>query len=92
MAGFLDLARLIFPLVVGICLGYFWREKKRLKLDKMASAVILILIFSLGFAVGSNSELLAVMPSIGLAAIVLLAMVSFFSILFLKVARKLAKI
>lgn len=92
VSGFLDLVRLLVPLVVGICLGYFLREKRSLKLGKVASGIILVLIFSLGFAIGSNSELLAVMPRIGLTAIVLLATASFFSILFLKAARRLAKI
>ncbi|MCS7114308.1 MAG: hypothetical protein RMJ15_07465 [Nitrososphaerota archaeon] len=92
MSGFLDVFRLLVPLAVGICFGYFWREKGRLKLGKAASGIILVLIFSLGFAMGSNNELLAIMPRMGLTAVVLLAMASFFSILFLKAARRLTKI
>jgi hypothetical protein len=51
-----------------------------------------MLIFSLGFSIGSNSELLAVMPKVGLNAAVLLTMALLFSILFVKAARKLVKI
>ena len=41
---------------------------------------------------GSNGELLAVMPNVGVTTIVLLAMALFFSILFVKAARKLVRI
>jgi hypothetical protein len=52
----------------------------------------LALIFSLGFSIGSNSELLAVMPSIWLNALVLLVMALLFSVLFAKAVVKLVKI
>jgi hypothetical protein len=88
----LDVARLVLPLVMGIVVGYFLREKKRLNLGKIISGMILILIFSLGFTMGSNGELLAVMPNVGVTTIVLLATALFFSILFVKAARKLVRI
>jgi uncharacterized membrane protein YbjE (DUF340 family) len=84
--------RLILPLVAGIALGYFLRNKKHLNLNKIVSGIILVLIFSLGFTIGSNSDLLAMMPQVGLSAIVLLSTTLLFSILFVKAARKLAKI
>jgi len=40
---------------------------------------------------GSNGELLAVLPSVGLTTIVLLAMTLLFSIIFVKAARRIAK-
>lgn len=92
VSGFLDLVGLLVPLVVGIFLGYLWRKKKRLNVSKVFSGIILVLIFSLGFDIGSNDELLEVIPHIGLTAVVLLAMALFFSMLFLKVARRLVKI
>jgi CHASE2 domain-containing sensor protein len=87
----LDLVRLLVPLAVGIALGYFLR-RRRLNLDKITSGIILVLIFSLGFAMGSNGELLAVMPHVGLTAIVLVVMALLFSIVFVKAARKLVGI
>jgi hypothetical protein len=88
----LDVARLVLPLVTGIVVGYFLREKKRLNLGKIISGIILVLIFSLGFTMGSNGELLAVMPNVGVTTIVLLALALFFSILFVKAAKKLVRI
>ncbi|MGB9741025.1 MAG: LysO family transporter [Candidatus Bathyarchaeia archaeon] len=88
----LDLAKLIIPLVAGIILGYFLRNKKHLNFNKIISGIILVLIFSLGFAIGSNNELLAVMPRVGLGSIVLLSAALFFSILFVEAARKLMKL
>jgi uncharacterized membrane protein YbjE (DUF340 family) len=87
----LDLVRLLVPLAVGIALGYFLR-RRRLNPDKITSGIILVLIFSLGFAMGSNGELLAVMPHVGLTAIVLVVMALLFSIVFVKAARKLVGI
>ncbi|MEM3596745.1 MAG: LysO family transporter [Candidatus Bathyarchaeia archaeon] len=87
-----DIVRLIIPLVVGIVLGYFLRNKKALNLNKVVSGTILMLIFSLGFTIGSNNDLLAMMPNVGLSAAVLLFTTLFFSIIFAKAARKLMKI
>lgn len=92
MPSVLDVVILVFPLVVGIAVGYFLRERKRLSFGRITSGIILVLIFSLGFSMGSNSELLAVMPHVGLTSMVLLALALFFSILFVKAFRKLVKI
>jgi len=90
----IDVVRLVIPLVVGIVLGYFLRNNKSLSLNlnKIVSGTILVLIFSLGFTIGSNNDLLAMMPNVGLSAIVLLSTTLFFSIIFAKAARKLMKI
>lgn len=92
MPNLLDVVRLVLPLVMGIVVGYFLREKRHLNLGKIISGIILVLIFSLGFTMGSNGELLAVMPNVGVTTMVLLAMALFFSILFVKAARKLVRI
>ena len=74
-------------------MGYRLRRKRGiLKVEKLVLVIILALIFSLGFSIGSNSELLAVMPSIWLNALVLLVMALLFSVLFAKAAVKLVKI
>ena len=89
-----DVVRLVIPLVVGIVLGYFLRNNKSLSLNlnKIVSGTILVLIFSLGFTIGSNNDLLAMMPNVGLSAIVLLSTTLLFSKIFAKAARKLMKI
>jgi hypothetical protein len=89
MAGLLDVVMLIPPLIAGMVVGYYLRGKKLLNSGKLLLGIILMLIFSLGFSIGSNAELLAIMPSVGFNALVLLVMALLFSILFVKAARKL---
>jgi len=79
---------LIIPLIAGILLGYFSREKTRLNLDKVTLMAIVVLIFSLGFSIGSNTELLNSMPKIGLTALVMSVLAIIFSVLFVKLARR----
>jgi len=83
---------LVLALVAGIGLGYVLREKKRVDLGKVVFGAIIILIFSMGFSIGSNNELLASMPAVGVNAVVIMALSVVFSIVFLKVARKLVKL
>jgi len=83
---------LVLALIAGIGLGYVLREKKRVDLGKVMFGAIIILIFSMGFSIGSNNELLASMPAIGVNAVVIMALSVVFSIVFLKVARKLVKL
>jgi len=87
----IDLVKLVVPLVAGILLGYFLREKKHFDFSKVTFWVILVLIFSLGFSIGSNNELLNSMPKVGLSTTVILALVLFFSAFFVKVIKKLVK-
>lgn len=79
---------LIIPLIAGILLGYFSREKTRLKLDKVTLMAIVVLIFSLGFSIGSNTELLNSMPKIGLTALVMSILAIIFSVLLVKFAQR----
>jgi len=83
---------LVLALVAGIGLGYVLREKKRVDLRKVVFGAIIILIFSMGFSIGSNNVLLTSMPAIGVNAVVIMALSVVFSIVFLKVARKLVKL
>jgi len=83
------MAKLVIPLVAGIILGYFLRNKERLSVNKIISGIILVLMFSLGFNIGSNNELLAIMPQVGLSTIILLSATLLFSVLFVEAARKL---
>jgi uncharacterized membrane protein YbjE (DUF340 family) len=83
---------LIIPLAAGILVGYLLREKKKINLDKTTIAIILVLIFSLGFTIGSDNNLLASMPRVGVSAIVMAVSAITFSVLFVMLARRRFKI
>jgi uncharacterized membrane protein YbjE (DUF340 family) len=87
----LTLVYLVVPLIVGVALGYLLQEKKFPKLDKISLAVIVILIFSLGFGIGSNNELLASLPQVGVQGLLIAALAIIFSIAFIRAARKLER-
>jgi len=79
-------------LVVGILAGLALRNRKRVGLDKVTLAVIIVLIFSLGFSIGSNNELLNALPRVGVSAIVITLLAIGFSVLFVKAAGKVVKL
>ncbi len=81
----------MIPLVAGVLLGYLLRNKKQPKLEKFSLAIIVILIFSLGFGIGSNNELLAALPQVGLQALVIAGLAILFSIAFVKAGKRLVK-
>ena len=85
----LALLYLVVPLGLGIMFGYLLRERKLPELDKASLAVILILIFSLGFGIGSNRELLSSLPQVGIQGFVVALLAIFFSIIFVKAGKKL---
>jgi predicted ABC-type exoprotein transport system permease subunit len=49
-----------------------------------------VLIFSLGFSIGSNSELLNSLPEVGLSAVVIASLAIVFSVVLVKVGRRTA--
>ncbi len=83
---------LIIPLIAGILLGYFLRHKTHFKLVKVTLVNIVALIFSLGFSIGSNDELLSSMPNIGLTALGISILAIAFSVFFVKLARSKVRI
>jgi uncharacterized membrane protein YbjE (DUF340 family) len=87
----MTLLSLTVPLAAGILLGYLLRNRKRIKLDKASLAVIIILIFSLGFSIGSNNELLNALPEVGFNALIIAVLTILFSIAFVKAGRKMVK-
>ena len=87
----MTLLNLIIPLAAGILLGYLLRNRKRIKLDKASLAVIVILIFSLGFGIGSNNELLNALPKVGFNALIISVLTILFSIAFVKAGRRMVK-
>lgn len=79
---------LIVPLIAGMVLGYFVRERKKIDLDRVTIGVIVILIFSLGFGIGSNGELLSWLPRVALNAVVIAGLAIVFSVFFVVLARR----
>ena len=86
----MNFALLVVPLGAGILLGYFLREKRKVNLAKVTFGIILVLIFSLGFEIGSNSELLNSLPDVGLSAAVIASLAIVFSVALVKAVKKRA--
>ena len=86
----MNLALLVVPLIAGMLLGYFLREKRKANLGKVTFGIILVLIFSLGFGMGSNNELLKSLPEVGLSAVVIASLAIVFSVVLVKVIRRTA--
>ena len=82
---------LIVPLIAGILLGYVLRNKKYVNLSRVTFGTIIVLIFSLGFSIGSSNELLGAMPKVALNAVVVLMLTLLFSAVFVKAARKMVR-
>jgi uncharacterized transporter YbjL len=92
MSDVLTVVYLMIPLLAGIFVGYLVRGKKKVKLDKASVAVIVLLIFCVGFSIGSSNELLSAMPTVGLQALLICVLAVAFSIAFVVVGRKLVKV
>jgi hypothetical protein len=86
----MNFALLIVPLTAGMFVGYFLREKSKINLGKVTLGIILVLIFSLGFGIGSNSELLNSLPDVGLSAVVIASLAIVLSVIFVKALRRTA--
>jgi len=84
----MDLIKLVVLLVAGILVGYFLRNQKRINFSKVTFGIIIVLMFSLGFTIGSNNELLNSLPRVGLNAVVILLLAMMFSVLFVKLVRR----
>lgn len=87
-----NLALLIVPLITGIAAGYFLRDKRRIEQGKLVFWVILVLIFSLGFSIGSNNDLLGALPDVAAISVILVLFTVGFSVVLVKVAGKLVKL
>ncbi len=83
-----NLVGLVVPLIAGIGLGFLLRGKKHVDLGKVTFGVILALIFSLGFSIGENRELLEALPRVGVDAVVIAVLAMLFSAVFVVAARK----
>jgi len=92
MVDFVAFVALVLPLGAGVGLGYLLCGKKRVDLGKITSGIILVLIFSLGFSMGSNSELRSSLPTVGLSALVIMLLAVGFSAILVKAVGKVVKI
>jgi predicted ABC-type exoprotein transport system permease subunit len=84
----MNFALLVVPLMAGMLLGYFLREKRKVNLGKVTLGIILVLIFSLGFSISSNNELLNSLPEVGLSAVVIASLAIVFSVVLVKAVRR----
>ncbi len=87
-----NFALFIVPLIAGIGLGYLLRNKRQIQFSRLLFWVILVLIFSLGFSIGSNGDLLKALPDIAGASVILVLLTIGFSAVFVKIAMKLVKL
>jgi hypothetical protein len=88
----LSMLVLVVPLVLGIVAGFLLRHTQHFDLSKVTFGVILVLIFSLGFTIGSDNKLLASFPSVGLSALALALLAIGFSVLFVVSVRRRLKL
>ena len=88
----LMIVNFVIALVFGIGLGYLWRERKHVNLGRVTFVAIIVLIFLMGFNIGSDNALLASMPTVGANALVIVSLTVFFSLVFVKVVRKVVKL
>lgn len=79
---------LVVPLALGIACGFLLRGRKIVNLSRVTFGVILVLIFSLGFTIGSNNDLLTSLPSVGVSALVMALLAIGFSVFFVLLARR----
>jgi len=83
-----DFVWLILPLLGGIALGYALQSKRKVNLDRIVLGAILVLIFALGFGIGSDTALLSSLPSVGLDAVAVAALTMGFSAVFVLILRR----
>ena len=79
---------LVVPLALGMVCGFLLRGRKIVNLNRVTFGVILVLIFSLGFTIGSNNDLLTSLPSVGVSAFVMALLAIGFSVFFVVLVRK----
>jgi hypothetical protein len=83
---------LVVPLVAGVLSGCLLRERKKVNLTRVTFGIILVLIFSLGFSIGSNNELLESIPRVGFTALGMSVLAIAFSVLFVVLIRRRLKV
>jgi uncharacterized membrane protein YbjE (DUF340 family) len=85
----LYMTSLTAALIAGIFTGHFLRDKRHVSFDKITLGIIILLIFSLGFSIGSNRDLLNSLPTLGVDAALIASSAILFSVALVKIARKM---
>jgi drug/metabolite transporter (DMT)-like permease len=83
---------LAIPLVAGIVAGFLLRGKRRMDTGKVSIVIILVLIFSLGFSIGVNRELLSSLPQVGFSALTMAFLAIAFSVFFIALVGRRLKL
>ena len=83
---------LTIPLAAGIAAGFLLRGKRRIDVSRANVGIILVLIFSLGFSIGENSELLNSLPRVGASALAMALLAIAFSVFFTVLAGRKMKL
>ncbi len=89
MVDAFTLLYLSVPLVGGILAGYIVRNRKQIRLEKASILIVVVLIFCLGFSIGSNNALLVAMPTVGLQALLICLLAVSFSIILVIAGKRL---
>jgi len=79
---------LSFHWQLGCFSAIFCGGKRKVNLGKATFGIILVLMFSLGFGIGSNGELLNSLPDVGLSAAVIASLAIVFSVMFVKAVKR----
>lgn len=85
---------IVVSLIAGIVLGCLLRRRRRRQVDlnRVTFGVVLLLIFSLGFSIGSNGDLLGSLSRVGADAVVIMLLAVGFSVIFVKAAGRLVRL
>ncbi len=84
---------IVVSLIAGIVLGCLLRRRRgQVDLNRVTFSVVLLLIFSLGFSIGSNGDLLGSLSRVGADAVVIMLLAVGFSVIFVKAAGRLVRL
>jgi uncharacterized membrane protein YbjE (DUF340 family) len=83
---------LVVPLFAGILTGYVLRKRWQVNMTKITFAIIIVLIFSLGFSIGSNNDVLTSLPRVGWSALFIASLTILFSVALVELARRKMKL
>ncbi len=63
----------VIIMFLGMCVGFFLRKKTKTKtfIEKLTTAVIFILLFVLGMAIGSNKNIMHSLQTLGTQALII---------------------
>jgi uncharacterized membrane protein YbjE (DUF340 family) len=87
-----DFAVFVVPLVAGILTGYALRNRWHANVSRATFVTILALIFSLGFSIGSNNDVLSSLPRVAWNAFFMAVLAIVFSVALVELAKRRVKL